>query len=68
MVKTSGWMQPAPIPWRVRKAISQPMAGLAAQSTEATTNRAIPISSTRRRPCRSAVRPQSGTLVVAVIR
>ena len=38
------------------------------QSTEAPTKIAIPAISTRLRPYRSASRPQSGTVVVAVSR
>ena len=49
-VKTTGWMQPAPTPCRVRKAMSAGMPGLAAHSMEAITKIAIPVSSTRRRP------------------
>ena len=56
------------MPCAVRKAISQPMPGLAAQSTDAITKIAMPASSTDLRPLESASRPQSGTLVVAVIR
>ena len=67
-VKTSGWRQPAPMPWTARKAISKGIEGLAAQSADAPTNIEMPASKTRRRPCRSARRPQIGTVVVAVIR
>ena len=60
----SAIMMAAPKPCAARAAISSPSVGAIAHRTEATVNKATPISSSRRRPTRSPRRP---TLTISVV-
>ena len=60
----SAIMTAAPRPCTARAAISSQSVGATPHSTEATVNRAIPASSSRRRPMMSPSRP---TLTISVV-
>jgi hypothetical protein len=59
MARLAGVISAPPIPCRARAAMSQPMPGAAAHSTDATVNQASPARNTRRRPQRSLSEPAS---------
>jgi hypothetical protein len=57
--RLAGVISAPPTPCRARAAMSQPMPGAAAHSTDATVNQANPARNTRRRPQRSLSEPAS---------
>jgi len=59
IARLAGVISAPPIPCTARAAISQPMPGAAAHSTDATVNQPSPIRNTRRRPQRSLSEPAS---------
>ena len=59
IARLAGVISAPPIPCTARAAMSQPMPGAAAHSTDATVNQPSPARNTRRRPQRSLSEPAS---------